>query len=77
MGRIQGGDNLRIKDLRIERGWAQEYVARQVDVSLTAYNNWELGKSIPRANHLAKLADLYNVPVDYIMGRTENKIGVF
>ena len=60
---------MRIKDLRTKNGWSQEYVARQIGVSLTAYNNWETGKTHPRYNYLVKLAELYSVSVDYIMGR--------
>lgn len=58
-----------LRELRKEKGWSQEYVARQIDVSLTAYNNWETEKTNPRAKYLIKLAELYSVSVDYIMGR--------
>ena len=59
----------KLRDLRKRRRWSQEYVARQIGVSLTAYNNWETGKTLPRSEHLIELANLYSVSVDYILGR--------
>ena len=63
----------RIKDLREANFWTQKYVAAQLKVSQRAYSYYEAGKrSIPIAL-LCKLADLYEVSIDYIVGRTDEK----
>jgi transcriptional regulator with XRE-family HTH domain len=51
---------------------AQGDVAQYLGVSRTAVTHWESGKKRPDLVNLVKLADLYNVSLDYLMGRTDN-----
>jgi transcriptional regulator with XRE-family HTH domain len=46
---------LYFRTLRDRRGMSQEYVARQVDVSLKQVSNWERGVNIPNSAKLAEL----------------------
>ena len=47
--------------------WLSEYKANHI------FQNTSLGKSIFLLKYLLKLADFYNVSVDYLLGRTKNK----
>ena len=62
----------RIRDLREDRDLNQTQVASMLGMSQTGYSKYETGEhDIPTAI-LVKLADYYNVSVDYLLGRTNN-----
>lgn len=63
----------RIKDLREANFWTQKYVAAQLNVSQRAYSYYENGKRTIPITLLCTLADLYEVSIDYIVGRTDEK----
>ena len=65
--------NLRLTQLRIEKGWTQERVARFIDVSNIAYISWESETRVPTLRNLIKLADLYGVSIDYLVGRSDKR----
>ena len=61
----------RLKQLRSENGLTQEQVGKLLYVNQSMYSRYESGElDIPSAA-LIKLADFYNVSVDYILGRTD------
>ena len=63
----------RLKELRKSRGLTQTEVAKQIGISQNSYSYWENGKVKIDNNSLKRLADLFNVTVDYILDRnTEN-----
>ena len=63
----------RIRDLREENLWTQEYVAYRLNIAQRTYAHYENGtRSIP-LKHLSSLADLYNVSTDYILNRTDDR----
>ena len=64
----------RLKDLRVERKLNLEELAELTGISKSALGSYEL--DTPREmNHknLIALADFYEVSVDYLLGRTENR----
>lgn len=76
----------RLEALRKERGYSQKYVAQIVGVDVKNYAAWENGIKRKRdggktaaqpvelkGKHLAALADLYGVSVDFLLGRTSYK----
>lgn len=63
----------RLKELRLERGYTQRQIAIYSDITETAYQNYELMKREPKVQVLVKIADFYNVSLDYITGRTNTK----
>ena len=63
----------RLKELRKERGVRQEQVAVAVDISMSAYCNYEQGKREPTASVLIRMADYYDVSVDYLLGRSDDR----
>lgn len=61
----------RLKLLRKEKGFTQSDVARMVFIDKTAVSKWELGLNFPNQNIQTRLADLFGVSVDYLLGRTD------
>ncbi len=62
----------RIRDLREDKDMTQESIAKVLGMSQTGYSKYETGENdIPTAI-LIKLADFYNVSIDYILNRTNN-----
>lgn len=62
----------RLKKLREERHLSQYQVARDLGVPRTTYANWEQGKAEPDSDTLKKIADYFDVSVDYLLGLTED-----
>jgi len=60
-----------LKELRLQFGFSQEEVAKKLDISYQSYQNYEYGKSIPKLKYLVKLADIYDVSLDFLIGRKE------
>jgi transcriptional regulator with XRE-family HTH domain len=54
---------------RLKRNWTQEDVANKIGVARSTYANWESGKREPDLETAEKLADLFEVSIDYLMGR--------
>ena len=71
--------NDRIRSVRMARGLRLQDVADALYVSLRNCQNYESGKTSPTLEGLVKIADLFNVPTDYLLGRDEylKSIGVF
>ncbi len=60
----------RLRELREQRRFSQQKVADYLGISRTAYNKYESGVIRP-TRKLDKLATLFGVSVDYILGRAE------
>lgn len=60
------------RDLRKEKSLTQMELAKILNIDQTTVSKWEVGKAIPDYDTLQRLADFYNVSVDYLLGR-ENK----
>lgn len=61
----------RLKELRKESGLRQEHVAVALNISMSSYCLYEQGKREPTASVLWRMADYYDVTVDYLLGRSE------
>lgn len=66
----------RVKDLRLNRGWTQDDLAEKLGVSRVSISKYEKN-SIPDWEILIKIADLFNVTTDYLLGRREAQKHVF
>ena len=62
----------RLKECRKQRGLTQMQVAVYCDSTETAYQNYELMTREPKLEILARIADLYEVSLDYLAGRTDD-----
>ena len=49
----------------------QTDVANHLEISQPSYIRYEQGKAEPSYENLVKLADLFDVSTDYLLGRTE------
>lgn len=63
----------RLKQLRKENHMTQEEVAKELRVSKGAVGNWESGSRTPDMERLDEIADLFNVSLDYLQGRTDER----
>ncbi len=63
----------KLKDLREDRDLKQSDIAKILNVSQVSYGRYELGLSEPSIASLIKLADFYDVSIDYIVGRNNEK----
>lgn len=59
----------RIKDLREDRDLRQTDLAKATGIDQRTISNYETGKSSPDAYALIKLADYFNVSIDFLVGR--------
>lgn len=64
-----------LQKLRKERGATQEQLANHLGVSPQAVSKWENG-SYPDGDLLPKIADYFEVSIDYLYGRTERDVPV-
>lgn len=65
----------RLRDLREDKDLMQTDIAKLINLSVRQYGLYERGKTdIPLEKALI-LSDYYNVSLDYIAGRTNDKIG--
>ena len=64
---------IRLKDLREDRDLTQTQVAKIIGTSQQHYGKYESGKIVIPFDRVIKLAEFYNVSLDYIAGRTNIK----
>ena len=62
----------RLKACRKEKGLTQMQVAVYCDITEKAYQNYELMTREPKLEILIRIADLYGVSLDYLVGRCVN-----
>ena len=63
----------RIRDLREDADLTQKEVGTAINVPQRTYAYYESGQRMIPPEVLCKLADFYQVSVDYILGRTNRK----
>lgn len=61
----------RIRSLREDKDMRQIDLAEATGIDQRTISNYETGKSNPDSYALIKLADFFNVSIDYLVGRTE------
>lgn len=60
----------RLLDMRKAKGYSQAQVAMKLGISQGAVSQWEHGVTVPAAEQLLSLADIYGITVDEILGRS-------
>lgn len=58
----------RIKKLRESTGLTQSEIARQLGISRSGVNAWEMGLSVPSTQYIVELAKKFGVSTDYLLG---------
>lgn len=61
----------KLKNLRNDRKKQQKEVAIDLNVSKTGYSSYENDSRMPGIKMLIKIADYYNVSIDYLLGRDD------
>lgn len=62
----------RLKTLREKRGLGREQLAERLGLSYHAIAKYETGKRSPDQETILKIADYFNVSVDYLLGRSDD-----
>ena len=63
-----------LKKLREEKNLSQEVFARAMGIAQSTVGNWESGTRMPNIEMTQKVADFFNVSVDYLIGRKDISI---
>lgn len=63
--------NIKLKELRVLNKKTQQQVANDLGLSQQQYQQYESGKYQPDFETLIKIADFFDVSIDYLLGRTE------
>lgn len=64
--------NERLKELRLKSTYLQKELASLIGVSVRTFQDYEQGKTEPNIEKLIKLADTFQVSLDYLVGREFN-----
>lgn len=59
---------MNIKQLREQRGMTQEDLAKRLGVKYPAVSKWERGMAYPSMNTVIKMAELFQVSMDVVLG---------
>ena len=62
----------RLIELKEKNKVLQKDIAKSVGLSLRSYQRYEYGERNPTSDILIKLADYFDVSIDYLVGRTDN-----
>lgn len=58
-----------LKNYRLMVGMTQKKMAQMLEISERGYRNYENGRNQPSIDDLVKIADLFNVSLDSLVGR--------
>lgn len=53
--------------LRKGRGWSQEELAEQLEISRQSVSKWEGGVSIPELDKIVRMSEIFGVTTDYLL----------
>ncbi|MDO4339785.1 MAG: helix-turn-helix transcriptional regulator [Eubacteriales bacterium] len=63
----------RIQDLRVDSDLSQKQLSEILHISQRSYSHYETGSRGIPIEMLIRLADYYDISVDYLLGRTDRK----
>ena len=66
------GMKTNLKELRKSRGYTQIALQMKTGIEQALLSKFENGERLPPTETLIRLADFYNVSIDYILCRTNN-----
>ena len=66
------GDFVRLKEIRKSKGISQLKMAMDLNTNQNTISRYETGEREPGINELIKIADYFNVSIDYLLERTNN-----
>ena len=63
--------NDRLRSTRMSRGYTQQYMADVLEIALRHYQKFEGGHLSPSPPIIVSVADILDVPTDFLLGRDE------
>ena len=63
----------RLEGLKRSQGMGGQDLAVKIGVTRQLISWWIAGKNLPKYHNLVRIADLFGVSVDYLLGRTDVK----
>ncbi|WFD12352.1 helix-turn-helix transcriptional regulator [Tepidibacter hydrothermalis] len=63
---------VRLRDLRKEMDWTQKELGKKIAISDRVIGYYENSDRFPDEETLKKIADVFDVTIDYLLGRTNN-----
>ena len=63
---------MRLREIRKSKGISQLKLAMDLNTNQNTISRYETGEREPGINELIKIADYFNVSVDYLLERTNN-----
>ena len=64
----------RIKELRKAHHMSQIHLSIELEVSQETVSAYEKGKHYPSFQNLVKMSEIFNAPIDYIMGLSDSTV---
>lgn len=58
----------KVKKLREQKGLSQAELARQLGITRSSVNAWEMGISVPSTQYIVDLAGVFEISTDYLLG---------
>ncbi len=69
---VSRGDLMRLKEIRKEKGISQLKLAIELNTNQNTISRYETGEREPGINELIRIADYFNISIDYLLERTDN-----
>ncbi|MBQ3547256.1 MAG: helix-turn-helix transcriptional regulator [Clostridia bacterium] len=63
---------MRLKEIRKAKGISQLKLALDLNTNQNTISRYETGEREPGIAELIKIADYFNISIDYLVGRTDN-----
>ncbi|HBN12279.1 MAG TPA: XRE family transcriptional regulator [Clostridiales bacterium] len=64
--------NVKLKELRIQRGLTLKEASEALNLTLSAYSNYEQGIREPSVEIIKRIPKFYDVSSDYLLGIVDN-----
>ena len=62
----------RLKELRLSKGLTMEQLGKEIETTRGTIGNFENGNKKPSLDMLIKIANYFDVSIDYLVGRTDD-----
>ena len=66
------GDSVRLKEIRKAKGISQLKLAMDLNTNQNTISRYETGEREPGITELIRIADYFNISLDYLLERTDN-----
>lgn len=64
--------SIRIRELRIDKGWTQKEFASVLMTTNSSVCDWERGRTEPSIDNLIKMSEVFETSIDYIVGKKDD-----